>query len=448
MKFTLNHAWLLALSALLLGCNGGEEGSVNEDTNQNNVLPTLFTSTSVNSVFLGSDYESTVDLSSDVGSSDGVTPEVVDVKSISETSTCHLVGFDTKEVTVSSTETTWCAFEYTVEHPNTRQRMKGTKYIRAYSDVTSLTTGDLTTINKSTNLGVTLTINLEDQTDFPTGGALSNIEVFGGGAASTNGNVITFSNDAIGHSYILYQVHDASSNVHLGRIEIATGTGMSAPNARTTLVLKYDNKPIRVGQKIEIEVDADDPDGDTVQLIVAIPNTGKVSFPNDPNFDNKKFFYTPLQAGENLITYVVSDKKGGFSSAKVVVTVESPFDTFTVGSLTYLPPMDYVSAKSLGIPIYDAGVGNGTTAPTDVNLYTVDFDIASALCSAKGGRLPTSTELVAAHTEKGNLFNASNWPVSNPYFTSSFSSDNKVVNLGSGASSTGSLTRYFYACVK
>ncbi|MGL6052875.1 MAG: Ig-like domain-containing protein, partial [Aeromonas salmonicida] len=197
------------------------------------------------------------------------------------------------------------------------------------------------------------------------------------------------------------------------------------------------NKPnteVPLGEPITIDLadKVSDVDNDALQLVNVQVFNGMVvsSFPDD--MTNLKFEFSASTPGVYYVAYTVSDHKGGYASNLVQIYVAGPWPDVIVQQTgdVFAAPLSLLEAMTadlnfIGIAAEaDKPAGNG-----DKQVPTYDWAAADAVCRARGGSLPTETQMQALMTQEGNPFlsgdgsaneMANNWPVARYYFTSSF----------------------------
>ncbi|MEW5896386.1 MAG: Ig-like domain-containing protein [Nanoarchaeota archaeon] len=125
------------------------------------------------------------------------------------------------------------------------------------------------------------------------------------------------------------------------------------------------NKIVKEGELLQFLVSATDSDNDF--LTIAVKN-----LPNGAKFENNVFSWTPtfIQSGVYIVTFEVSDGKGGFDSGTIVITVEdvvqgitivsTPITTATEGQL-YTYQVKAVSANNNDLVYKLAAAPEGMT---------------------------------------------------------------------------------------
>lgn len=157
-----------------------------------------------------------------------------------------------------------------------------------------------------------------------------------------------------------------------------------------------------------------DPDGHEWQLVEVNSYSATVAAVDPNDVTNKKFTFVTPTVGQHIISYIIADHYGGYTTGMIRMTVEAKESPRTWNDLTttqgyeFSAPGRYSEVINLGVsasPIWDNSVSNTVAA----------FDLPSALTYCGGqGRLPWLSEInsLMSQHKPGGL---DNWPQDKKY---------------------------------
>lgn len=450
LRISQNRALLLVsmLTAGLVGCSGSEDDTsvITPPT----PTPSIYAGDTRDAVAQGK--PGVINLAHSVKTSDGSALYLNAVSPLGNHANCSDVTLNALNFTVKADQLGACVYQYTVMDASNRVKARAISQVAVVgANSQLLAAGTLTPISRVAELGEQITINLVA----PAGMTLSEeVTQLGAGSSSvdSSANSITYTagtneGDA-GVTRLFYSFTDADSKVSMGTIDVSVSSDTlnTAPLAsKFTYVTEADaaaNKPnteVPLGEPITIDLadKVSDVDNDALQLVNVQVFNGMVvsSFPDD--MTNLKFEFSASTPGVYYVAYTVSDHKGGYASNLVQIYVSGPWPDIIVQQTgdVFAAPLSLLEAMTadlnfIGIAAEaDKPAGNG-----DKQVPTYDWAAADAVCRARGGSLPTETQMQTLMTQEGNPFlsgdgsaneMASNWPVARYYFTSSFDGTDK-----------------------
>ncbi len=457
MKFNSTYFIYIMLIFSLFGCK--EQETSNENTDGGNEIEaiTYYAQDTLRKTSLSKTYN--VDLSENVDSSDGSKPVIVSVRSLSSSPSCNVLSVNSKGFQIDARNSKSCTYEYSVGSATTLSKMRAKDAsISAMSGVSlgvataTVLVGDSSELLKPISATTTVddSVDIFIKTELAQYGdeigvgftldenslVLPNASVTGSSASASAGdNSITYTPglDFSGIERILYSYTDGVS-VLTGSIDVSVSTTVNtAPNAEYFYYLYGDGtQPVPYGDPVEIDVKdyISDDDGDTLQLIDVFAYDATLSIPTDfnsngNNFDDTVFTFSSNNPGRHSITYVVSDNKGGFATGVIDLNVADVYQnilvTTSLPNLLFSPPYTASQAELANLKYAAGPVGDGISSLDGLSTATHDWVTANGICEARGGSLPTITEMRALYSSRpnGGLFSSENWPVDINYWTES-----------------------------
>lgn len=474
----------------LFGCK--EQEASNENTDGGNEIEaiTYYAQDTLRKTSLSKTYN--VDLSENVDSSDGSKPVIVSVRSLSSSPSCNVLSVNSKGFQIDARNSKSCTYEYSVGSATTLSKMRAKDAsISAMSGVSlgvataTVLVGDSSELLKPISATTTVddSVDIFIKTELAQYGdeigvgftldenslVLPNASVTGSSASASVGDDSITYTPGLGFSgveRILYSYTDGIS-VLTGSIDVSVSTTVNtAPNAEYFYYLYGDGtQPVPYGETIEIDVKdyISDDDGDTLQLIDVFAYDATLSIPTDfnsngNNFDDTVFTFSSNNPGRHSITYVVSDNKGGFATGVIDLNVADVYQNILVTTsspnLLFSPPYTASQAELANLKYAAGPVGDGSSSLDGLSTATHDWVTANGICEARGGALPTITEIQALYSSRpnGGLFSSENWPVDINYWTESGGSEAgsfQSINMSNGniTESAPSSDYNYVACI-
>ncbi|MCR9907808.1 DUF823 domain-containing adhesin [Vibrio campbellii] len=490
MKFNSTYFIYIMLIFSLFGCK--EQEASNENTDGGNEIEaiTYYAQDTLRKTSLSKTYN--VDLSENVDSSDGSKPVIVSVRSLSSSPSCNVLSVNSKGFQIDARNSKSCTYEYSVGSATTLSKMRAKDAsISAMSGVSlgvataTVLVGDSSELLKPISATTTVddSVDIFIKTELAQYGdeigvgftldenslVLPNASVTGSSASASVGDDSITYTPGLGFSgveRILYSYTDGIS-VLTGSIDVSVSTTVNtAPNAEYFYYLYGDGtQPVPYGETIEIDVKdyISDDDGDTLQLIDVFAYDATLSIPTDfnsngNNFDDTVFTFSSNNPGRHSITYVVSDNKGGFATGVIDLNVADVYQNILVTTsspnLLFSPPYTASQAELANLKYAAGPVGDGSSSLDGLSTATHDWVTANGICEARGGALPTITEIQALYSSRpnGGLFSSENWPVDINYWTESGGSEAgsfQSINMSNGniTESAPSSDYNYVACI-
>lgn len=474
----------------LFGCK--EQEASNENTDGGNEIEaiTYYAQDTLRKTSLSKTYN--VDLSENVDSSDGSKPVIVSVRSLSSSPSCNVLSVNSKGFQIDARNSKSCTYEYSVGSATTLSKMRAKDAsISAMSGVSlgvataTVLVGDSSELLKPISATTTVddSVDIFIKTELAQYGdeigvgftldenslVLPNASDTGSSASASVGDDSITYTPGLGFSgveRILYSYTDGIS-VLTGSIDVSVSTTVNtAPNAEYFYYLYGDGtQPVPYGETIEIDVKdyISDDDGDTLQLIDVFAYDATLSIPTDfnsngNNFDDTVFTFSSNNPGRHSITYVVSDNKGGFATGVIDLNVADVYQNILVTTsspnLLFSPPYTASQAELANLKYAAGPVGDGSSSLDGLSTATHDWVTANGICEARGGALPTRTEIQALYLSRpnGGLFSSESWPVDINYWTESGGSEAgsfQSINMSNGniTESAPSSDYNYVACI-
>lgn len=177
-------------------------------------------------------------------------------------------------------------------------------------------------------------------------------------------------------------------------------------------VIAFDTYTIDLAALVGLTIT--DPDGHEWQLVEVNSYSATVAAVDPNDVTNKKFTFITPTVGQHIISYIIADHYGAYSTGMIRMTVEAKESPRTWNDLTitqgyeFSAPGRYSEIINLGVsatPIWDNSVNNTVAA----------FDLPSALTYCGGqGRLPWLSEInsLMSQHKPGGL---DHWPQDKKY---------------------------------
>lgn len=398
MKHKIVMAAFLCFS--IVGCGGesSQDSNTNNPTEPEQQYALIETRHSVESA--GVDSTTTIDLSSYIRSEDTNELELVSLSPLSGHNLCEVLDTEGLTYSIETDVAQVCRFEYVVK--TTQEDMVGDAHGVSEVTVSDTQTERVATIGKSVIQSEKLTLNMDlylpdgallDSDSLELRGATESGEL---GTASAEGNVITYvaPNDTSGTVQLYYTAVDVNTNIlYSGLIYIAISLdGNTAPNADQNVEMS--DRYLSDGFTFLIDVDGyiSDPDGDELQLIDVYAHGNGWAVVNNMS---TSFNYTPDFSGLHNISYVVTDKRGGYAIGTLIINIDSYRNIYdNANNKEFLPTLTFDEIIAMD------GAYSGTNGEDGVKGFpgvypTFDRELANAYCVTKGAILPTTSELLA-----------------------------------------------------
>ena len=241
-------------------------------------------------------------------------------------------------------------------------------------------------------------------------------------------NTIVFEPSLIGVTRIIYTLSNENADIKAGEIFVSVSeTGNHPPDVPYMIDLNLSYKPgfFLTGTEYTINISEfiSDADGDPLQLTQAESWTSEVSLTDPNDIDNLSFNFKPDSSGIHYVSYLISDRKGGYSVGSAQIQVyeskEPKWENINDTIRTWTAPITPLTAVKAGIEhkgVHVDSIGN--------EIATFSYEEASKYCSSMGG-LPITNELMQLKSSLDSLSNDKKWPVDLSYW----SADGSLVNV-------------------
>ncbi|WP_197074506.1 hypothetical protein [Vibrio jasicida] len=220
--------------------------------------------------------------------------------------------------------------------------------------------------------------------------------------------------------------------------------------------------PVLLGEKIDLDLSRlqglhiNDSDGDPWQLIHVQSFSASVAAKDPESVTNKVITFRADEPGEHIVSYIVGDNYGGYSSGLIKVNVTVPnkaptwTDLTTSAGVKFTAPLTYAQATKLGFTV-------SAINDTEVDNVVAQYNAAAATsyCATKG-HLSTESEFLALRAEhwKTDGVGMKKWPQGGVgqdgnYLVRGSGDTYKVVDVKTGeASEATSRTQAYVTCVE
>ncbi|GAM71215.1 hypothetical protein JCM19236_5863 [Vibrio sp. JCM 19236] len=321
-----------------------------------------------------------------------------------------------------------CSFQYYVK--NERDASADAS---AYSVVFAPRIGDskldyFTPLSRVGLLSTKVSISLKDEleAEIPIGYRLeeSSVSVLGQGKVEIAANdTLEFSSDYEGISRIVYG-YTNDVDMIIGMVTIAISDGVNSLPVADDFTYS-DVVDVSASVTIDVRDYISDPDNDPLQLVFVDTWNADVFSTEPENIGNTRFTFKADVAGSHIVTYAISDHRGGYSIGLIEVKVIDPaglgsWGDIDVDKLHFYHPMTREEAVSEGEEYFGIFLETGSSATWAVTTYNVS--LAEQLCGPKG-HIPSTDEMEQLASVGGvgvSLYD--NWPVGNAYLVKDGSS--------------------------
>lgn len=454
----LNRSLLsIILLTTLSACNGGGESNTNDSgsisgANNGSVIYYVqdkMVESGINQQLL---Y---IDLSENMEASDGSATALIDVTPLSQDTECTVVSQNSHGFSINADSAKACDYRFSVGGEEAVQQSSLTNATRysstndGFSSATTRalvgnTTEQLIPIHSQTQVSTSKVIDVAYELS-KVGGeldianfTLDSVTLPDQGSTGSSATLDSVSNtinytpgnsfvgvERINYSYL----SNDSSSVAGGIIDIGVSMDLnSAPVAN-----KYEHPSlVRANTPTLIDLSSviSDPDGDVLQLIdvFGYNSTNIIQSGPTSNFDSNSFTFETSQFGESYLSYVVTDKNGGYASSTIKVNVEGDisllqsWDDITItdphisAPITFTAPISLAFAELEGVSFHEELVGNGIQSPKGESYISMTFGEAYQRCLDIGGRLPIERELRTLYSTVGKPYQSHGWPTEEDFW--------------------------------
>ncbi|PTQ06007.1 adhesion domain-containing protein [Vibrio sp. ZF 223] len=454
----LNRCLLsIILLTILSGCNGGGDSSIGDSettSGANNDRVIYYVQDKM--VESGINQQPLyIDLSENMEASDGSAAALIDVTPLSQDTECAVVSQSSHGFSITADSAKACDYRFSVGGEEVVQQSSLTNATRysstddGFSSATTRalvgnTTEQLIPIHSQTQLNTSKLIDVTyelakvggeldtanftlDSVTLPDQGSTGSSATFDSASNTIN---YTPGNSFVGVERINYSyLSNDSSSVAGGIIDI----GVSMDLNSDPVANKYEHPSlVRVNTPTLIDLSSviSDPDGDVLQLIDVFGyNSTNIIQPGPTsNFDSNSFTFETSQFGEHYLSYVVTDKNGGYASSTIKVNVEADIsllqswddititDPYISAPITFTAPASLAYAELSKVPYHEVLTGDGISAPLGEQYITMTYNDAYQHCIDVGGRLPIERELRTLYSTVGKPYQSHGWPTEEDFW--------------------------------
>ncbi|EJM7853817.1 Ig domain-containing protein [Vibrio parahaemolyticus] len=251
---------------------------------------------------------------------------------------------------------------------------------------------------------------------------------------------------------MIYAYSNLEGNVIQG---LVMGSFSSVENSTPIASRRKITVAVGVDEVIDMKDFVSDSDGDKLQIIDIIDNSGSVK-PYDKNdVYNLKLNANFTQAGSFDVVYVVSDHKGAVASNVISFIakgssegLDNIFDDTGKGVYSFPENVD-IATNSGHTGFLTTSIEDGVTGVEGVEYPLYDVKKGSAVCALKGKKLPNRSEMEALWNKEGNLYSTNHWPVGQKYVgvdsLGGFQFDMSIGKLEEVTNASGYVTCYGYS---
>ncbi|WP_447040732.1 Lcl domain-containing protein [Vibrio parahaemolyticus] len=360
----------------------------------------------------------------------------------------------------------WCDYQYTVASEQADAPSSSATMSVFSTSATQATLPPLSHPMLLSDTNATFDLQALLGSDWPSGYALSTqpVIVQGSegnlGSATSTGNTITYTPPAnAGWNRLIYTLTDAGNpgNDVVGALYVTVSDTLNHPplisNPKYDYNAENGNQVVTIGTPIDIDLSGliSEPDGQEWQVI-KVQSYTEMAYPKDANsITNKVITYVPSVVGEHIISYIVADHYGGYSSGLIKVTNSeneqaSSWTSLAAGGATYSAPLRYSEGVNSGFAvsaIWDVDVNNTLSGYSGV--------AGNAYCHSVGA-LPTQAhmqQLRSTHYQAGGGGPLNAWPARRTYLIQGAGgSGYQGYDIATGTTSAYSpQTAYYVTCV-
>lgn len=461
---------LLLLMLMLAGCGGGEESTPTPptpsepeeviDNSSSNVM------TSLDSFAVIKPYEEVlVNLTEHIP----FGAKITQVVNKTDDPLCAVSGISDMGFTVKIDDLMACRYSYSysvqASAASASSTSNTTKTVRAADTDYKETITVLASTSESSLLrpiGIamiseaTLTISLRDYlgSAYPTGYILQAGPTLAGNgqivSIDATGQNITFKAGAEGMSRITYTLKGTNAtgeaDINLGVIDIAASNSANRPPEA-----KSDLFTSEVANDTETPIDVtgfiSSSDGGDLQLVYVSSMTAYVEVKKADlnNITNKVFYFKASTPGTHMVTYAISDHRGGYAIGVIQVNVSgldySQWNSLFHKGNMFIAPLTALEASAMGVKATSLTDFKESSYAPSIPMATFNYTDAKNYCElVHKGRLPTIEEVSKffQQTDIHNPLKKGHWPISANYYIA-YSSDEdpndkiaRLYNLTSG----------------
>lgn len=417
-----NFAYILTCCLLISGC-GTDDGAKATPSPSPSVPKASRSAVAFNNVskVILTDQSNSIELVNNQNE------KLSEVKLInSEEKDCYAFQHNSEELVVNPTQTGNCIYQYKTETINGLASHAGVVHLAkvapqsvslAVADVTQIDLGaPLLPINSYAvqidDAPLTIDMNSLHPDLISKGFSVSSAALVGESNVVFDYNVdrVTFetnSDTPMGVYRVYYGLTDGEETF-LGQIDITVG---NKTNAGFSIQQYHYETPLEIGQTATISLSElkdviDNPEGDALEIVqISTINASAIT-------DGSSITFSAPTRGSHSLSYLVTDNRGAFVMGRVMFDVKKPFSDIKTTLGTLIAPITLDEALETG---FDYSTPN-VDAQKDVEMATFNYDVAEAICTLYGARLPSKSAIDHFYKFSQPIDNIkATWPIDKPF---------------------------------
>ncbi|HIF5636112.1 TPA: hypothetical protein ACX3DH_003815 [Vibrio parahaemolyticus] len=392
-----NFAYILTCCLLISGCGTDDGAKATPSPSVPKASRSAVAFNNVSKVIL-------TDQSNSIELVNNQNEKLSEVKLInSEEKDCYAFQHNSEELVVNPTQTGNCIYQYKTETINGLASHAGVIHLAkvapqsvslAVADVTQIDLGaPLLPINSYAvqidDAPLTIDMNSLHPDLISKGFSVSSAALVGESNVVFNYNVdrVTFetnSDTPMGVYRVYYGLTDGEETF-LGQIDITVG---NKTNVGFSIQQYHYETPLEIGQTATISLSElkdviDNPEGDALEIVqISTTNASATT-------DGSSITFSAPTRGSHSLSYLVTDNRGAFVMGRVMFDVKKPFSDIKTPLGTLTAPITLDEALETG---FDYSTPN-VDAQKDVEMATFNYDVAEAICTLYGARLPSKSAI-------------------------------------------------------
>ncbi|MBS9848131.1 hypothetical protein [Vibrio alginolyticus] len=410
-----NFAYILTCCLLISGCGTDDGAKATPSPSVPKASRSAVAFNNVSKVIL-------TDQSNSIELVNNQNEKLSEVKLInSEEKDCYAFQHNSEELVVNPTQTGNCIYQYKTETINGLASHAGVIHLAkvapqsvslAVADVTQIDLGaPLLPINSYAvqidDAPLTIDMNSLHPDLISKGFSVSSAALVGESNVVFNYNVdrVTFetnSDTPMGVYRVYYGLTDGEETF-LGQIDITVG---NKTNVGFSIQQYHYETPLEIGQTATISLSElkdviDNPEGDALEIVqISTTNASATT-------DGSSITFSAPTRGSHSLSYLVTDNRGAFVMGRVMFDVKKPFSDIKTPLGTLTAPITLDEALEIG---FDYSTPN-VDAQKSVEMATFKYDVAEAICTLYGAKLPSKSEI--DELSYNNI--KSVWPIDKSY---------------------------------
>ncbi|EGR2875452.1 hypothetical protein DLH97_25420, partial [Vibrio parahaemolyticus] len=462
----IRNVSFMALPLVLVACGGEEQGAPTESTPEQGASLSL---KDASLAYPPSVERHEVNLSHYVTTSDNSPFKLTRVEALSSDADCQVLGQTDTQFYVAGDTKKVCDYRYFAESVSGKsmvsQSLSNTSNSALVRLATTETSADaeLPPLNNVTLKNTPVSVDLHahfdaiglDVSEWVLSEAVTlpyNHDALVDVDVANQTLTYTPENDFTGIDRILFSFTDDEQNPRMGQVDIA----ISVEANQGLEVHENIVYPTEVNANNQVEIDISpyvtSPDGDDYQLVYLQAFNAQLSPVESDVMYNKKFYFESAKAGDNIVTFAVSDHKGAYDVGMMQISVldesqSAQWLDIRYGLNRFTAPITAYDAEGAGV-VYDSSyLDTGYTPAIKMALFR--YHLAAKYCESIGAEVPSSTQL-SNLAKNINVKERYNWPtqaVSGKYYAQENGAPYSVDILSGISSSVPGDVAYQVTCV-